>query len=252
MRYLVTPALLIACSTPTGGTDGGAGADGSAECIGRTPITSKEEFVAVAMDEPLQVADQFLHHRLGVSGDLFVEGPLTIDAMDLPPVESCQTVCDPRRFFLVPPDTVSTHGSTAPIGGVRCDETTQVGGLTVCRRVTLQAATFRVRNLLVFVGELTQAPVVELVSGCEAACPEGELRCESDQTCWPVKGAFDTSYCRLCLGERRAVCACLSPDGQEMKADGEGCFYASSSDYVCGGSCQAGLCSSASSPALCD
>lgn len=169
-----------------------------------------------------------------VSDPVAVTGTIVLGAasVTVPPECLDRTDCRHEAKFRI---------DRAPDGVVGTTEDDIMPWLGAYATVELSDTVVRVRAVLydTHPEEYNFVPIVEILGGCDAECPEGTQECPRDHLCYstaPSSGA----YCRLCAQLPKETCACWTPDGPVD--DGTQCYFMVSGDVMCDGTCSEGVC----------
>lgn len=199
--------------------------------LSSTELRSPDDFSSLASALEWTYSGGYTSLRVPVSGDLQAAEAMLIPAASLAPPETCLQRQDCRQAVAI---EISPR-----LSAVSCNKVEQVLWKEVCAEVSLPAgARFRMMGILydTHPGQWNYIPILQLLPASDVPCLEGELRCQSDSTCF---ASFD-DYCRTCLGLAKERCACQSPQGN--LPNGSDCEFWLSGDVLQAGKCWWGVC----------
>jgi hypothetical protein len=227
--------LLFAC----GGSSGGDDDDGAlpelpgcpeVACAAGPTITTAEELVTFVGAPEFIFFGEYTTGCLVPSPEVSVTGAITVDGADIPVPAGCTAPgCREQVLFRL----------NEPVAGIECLDPEVKFDYTLCARLAITDATFRIIPVLQDQHPSPDGnfvPVVDVIGACDAACASPELACAETQTCY--RTARD--QCAYCFDGDNTACACWN--GTDFEPDGTECSFFISGDLVEIGACRSGTC----------
>lgn len=210
----------------------GGGLDEVSLCEDATVITTKASLITAIEAIPWGGLASYSSGPLPLSGDLRIQGTVSLNSLDLALPPTCDagvSYCRQEVLF----------SNRDEVAGVNVSGETAPGG---AKNITFADVTVRVRPVVVDThpSPYVATPVVQILAPCGADCGQ-DRSCPSDRVCYGP-----SEYCRHCDNQTREICACFTFDGPQE--DGTECWFAVSGDVLCQGECRDGTCEYTGTP----